>query len=164
RSGLETEALVQMRECEALTQVVRGFEDPAVATPPDPLRNLLNFQSELILPDLAQISYRVRRGSHGRVFKSPYHLGEGFALAHLHKCFGFEPAPPLFRRWKIEERHLGIFVPLGMNDFRKCIDTRVRYFNHGDRRFAFFLKPTDLSTESGERIKNGGFASTRESN
>jgi GTP-binding protein YchF len=61
KAGLETEALVQMRECEALTQVVRGFEDPAVATPPDPVRDLRNFQSELILADLAVIEKRLER-------------------------------------------------------------------------------------------------------
>lgn len=61
KSGLETEALVQMRECEALTQVVRGFEDPAVATPPDPVRDLRNFRSELILADLAVIEKRLER-------------------------------------------------------------------------------------------------------
>ena len=61
KTGLETEALVQMRECEALTQVVRGFEDPAVATPADPVRDLRNFQSELILADLAVIEKRLER-------------------------------------------------------------------------------------------------------
>jgi len=61
KTGLETEALVQMRECEALTQVVRGFEDPAVATPADPVRDLRNFQSELVLADLAVIEKRLER-------------------------------------------------------------------------------------------------------
>ncbi|MBM4256831.1 MAG: redox-regulated ATPase YchF [Deltaproteobacteria bacterium] len=61
KAGLETEALVQMRECEALTQVVRGFEDPAVATSPDPVRDLRNFHSELILADLAVIEKRLDR-------------------------------------------------------------------------------------------------------
>jgi len=61
KTGLETEALVQIRECEALTQVVRGFEDPAVATPADPVRDLRNFQSELILADLAVIEKRLER-------------------------------------------------------------------------------------------------------
>jgi ribosome-binding ATPase len=61
KAGLETEALVQMRECEALTQVVRGFVDPAVAAPPDPVRDLRNFQSELILADLAVIEKRLER-------------------------------------------------------------------------------------------------------
>lgn len=61
KAGLETEALVQMRECEALTQVVRAFVDPAVAAPPDPVRDLRNFQSELILADLAVIEKRLER-------------------------------------------------------------------------------------------------------
>ncbi len=61
KTALETEALVQMRECEALTQVVRAFEDPAVATPPEPVRDLRNFHSELILADLAVIEKRLER-------------------------------------------------------------------------------------------------------
>ncbi|MGE0822642.1 MAG: redox-regulated ATPase YchF [Candidatus Binatia bacterium] len=61
KTGLETEALVQMRECEALTQVVRAFADPAATTPTDPVRDLRNFHSELILADLAVIEKRLDR-------------------------------------------------------------------------------------------------------
>jgi hypothetical protein len=61
KTGLETEALVQMRECEALTQVVRAFEDPAATTPPDVVRDLRNFHCELILADLAVIEKRLER-------------------------------------------------------------------------------------------------------
>jgi len=61
KAGLETEALVQMRESEALAQVVRAFDDPLATTPPDPLRDLRAFQVELILADLAVIEKRLER-------------------------------------------------------------------------------------------------------
>jgi len=59
--GLETEALVQMRECDALAQVVRAFDDPLAPTPPDPLRDLRAFHAELILADLAVVEKRLER-------------------------------------------------------------------------------------------------------
>jgi ribosome-binding ATPase len=61
KAGLETEALVQMRESEALAQVVRAFDDPLATTPPDPLRDLRAFLTELILADLAVIEKRLER-------------------------------------------------------------------------------------------------------
>jgi GTP-binding protein YchF len=61
KSGLETEALVQMREVEALAQVVRAFEDPLSSTSTDPLRELRDFHSELVLADMAVIEKRLER-------------------------------------------------------------------------------------------------------
>jgi hypothetical protein len=61
KTGLETEALVQMRESEALAQVVRAFDDPGAPLPPDPLRDLRGFHTELILADLAVIEKRLER-------------------------------------------------------------------------------------------------------
>jgi ribosome-binding ATPase len=61
KAGLETEALVQMRECEALALVVRAFDDPAATTSADPVRDMRGFQEELILADLAVIEKRIER-------------------------------------------------------------------------------------------------------
>jgi ribosome-binding ATPase len=61
KSGLETEALVQMREVEALAQVVRAFEDPLSSTVTDPLRELREFHTELVLADMAVIEKRLDR-------------------------------------------------------------------------------------------------------
>jgi ribosome-binding ATPase len=61
KTGLETEALVQMRECEALALVVRAFDDPTATTPADPIRDMHGFQEELILADLAVIEKRIER-------------------------------------------------------------------------------------------------------
>jgi len=61
KTSLETEALVQMREVEALAQVVRAFDDPLSSTSTDPLRELREFQTELILADMAVIEKRLER-------------------------------------------------------------------------------------------------------
>jgi len=61
KTGLETEALVQMRECEALAVVVRAFDDPAATTSADPVRDMRAFQEELILADLGVIEKRIER-------------------------------------------------------------------------------------------------------
>ena len=61
KTGLETEALVQMRECEALALVVRAFDDPTATTSADPVRDMRGFQEELILADLAVIEKRIER-------------------------------------------------------------------------------------------------------
>jgi hypothetical protein len=61
KTNLETETLVQMREIEALAQVVRAFDDPAATTPPDPVRDLRAFHAELILTDQAVVEKRLER-------------------------------------------------------------------------------------------------------
>jgi GTP-binding protein YchF len=61
KSGLETEALVQMRESEALAQVVRAFDEPGATTLPDPVRDLRAFHAELVLADLAVVEKRLER-------------------------------------------------------------------------------------------------------
>lgn len=61
KAALDTQSLTQMREAEALAQVVRAFDDPLATTPPDPLRDLRGFHSELILADMAVIEKRLER-------------------------------------------------------------------------------------------------------
>lgn len=61
RAALDTRSLAQMREVEALAQVVRAFHDPLASAPPDALRDLQAFQAELILADLAVIEKRLER-------------------------------------------------------------------------------------------------------
>jgi GTP-binding protein YchF len=50
-----------MREADALVQVVRGFDNPALDKPADLLRDIRNFESELILADLIPIENRLNR-------------------------------------------------------------------------------------------------------
>ncbi len=52
RKGLSSRALVTIREQEALSLVLRDFENPAVEGDADPLRDLKAFSDECILADL----------------------------------------------------------------------------------------------------------------
>jgi GTP-binding protein YchF len=60
-SALEATTVAQMRETDALVQVVRGFPDEATGAPPDPVRDLANFKSELVLADLVLVEKRLER-------------------------------------------------------------------------------------------------------
>jgi GTP-binding protein YchF len=59
--ALDTATLTQMRESDALVQVVRGFADTISGDAPNPLRDLANFKSELLLSDLVLIEKRLER-------------------------------------------------------------------------------------------------------
>lgn len=60
-SALDPTTLTQMRESDALVQVVRGFADPVTGAPADVLRDLTNFKSELLLGDLLLVERRLER-------------------------------------------------------------------------------------------------------
>jgi ribosome-binding ATPase len=60
-NALEPATVVQMRESDALVQVVRGFPDPMTGDAADPVRDLQNFKSELVLADLVLIEKRLER-------------------------------------------------------------------------------------------------------
>ena len=61
KAALDTRSLAQMRELEALAQVVRAFADPMATTPVDPLRDLRGFHTELLLADMGVIEKRLER-------------------------------------------------------------------------------------------------------
>lgn len=58
---LDQATLVQMRDADALVQVVRGFADPSLPDAPDAVRDIQAFQSELVLADLAILEKRAER-------------------------------------------------------------------------------------------------------
>jgi ribosome-binding ATPase len=58
---LDQATLVQMRDADALVQVVRGFADPTTPAPADPGRDIEAFKSELVLADLAIVEKRRER-------------------------------------------------------------------------------------------------------
>lgn len=60
-SALHSGTVVQMRETDALVQVVRGYADPVTGAPADAVRDLANFMSELLLADLVVIEKRLDR-------------------------------------------------------------------------------------------------------
>ncbi|HVY49194.1 MAG TPA: DUF933 domain-containing protein [Minicystis sp.] len=55
------EVLQAMRNADVLVHVVRGFENPSLATPPDPARDEKAFSDELLLLDLGMLEKRVER-------------------------------------------------------------------------------------------------------
>ncbi len=59
--GLDTALLEQIRVADALVHVIRVFEDPGAASPPDPLRDLEEFEGEMILSDLITVENRLER-------------------------------------------------------------------------------------------------------
>ena len=61
KAALDTRSLTQIREVDALTQVVAAFDDPMAVTRAEPLRDLRGFQSELILADMGVIEKRLER-------------------------------------------------------------------------------------------------------
>jgi len=62
RSGVIDQAtLVQMRDADALVQVVRGFPDSATQEAADPRRDIAAFKAELVLADLAVVERRLER-------------------------------------------------------------------------------------------------------
>jgi GTP-binding protein YchF len=58
--GLDRSVLHAMREVDALCQVVRAFVD-AAGTAPDPLREIAEMETEMILADLEVVEKRVER-------------------------------------------------------------------------------------------------------
>ncbi len=60
-SGLDAKIVQHMREVEALVHVVRAFDNPLLTQPADPVRDITNFDSELLLTDLVQIENRITR-------------------------------------------------------------------------------------------------------
>ena len=63
RSGgvLDQATLVQMRDADALVQVLRGFPDPVSQDAAAPARDVDAFKSELVLADLAIVEKRLER-------------------------------------------------------------------------------------------------------
>ena len=61
KAALESQSVAQLREVDALVQVVQAFDDPLASEPAAPVRDLNAFQAELILADLAVIEKRLER-------------------------------------------------------------------------------------------------------
>lgn len=59
--ALDLNWLSQMKEADALAQVVRCFTDPFSQTPPSPFKEIRDFEAELKLTDLAVIENRLGR-------------------------------------------------------------------------------------------------------
>ena len=103
-TALEQSTLVQMRDVDALVQVIRGFPDALTGAPADPLRELGDFRSELILADLAVVEKRL-----ARIRKEH---GKGQEMDLLARCLAALEAETALRRVDLsaaEERMLAGF-------------------------------------------------------
>jgi ribosome-binding ATPase len=61
RTGLDAKLVQHWRDVDALVHVVRAFDTPMLAEPPNPVRDISAFDDELILTDLVQIENRIAR-------------------------------------------------------------------------------------------------------
>jgi GTP-binding protein YchF len=59
--GLDAQTLSAMRECDALVMVVRAFANPMLPDAPNPVRELSDFWSELLISDLGPLENRRER-------------------------------------------------------------------------------------------------------
>ncbi|MBI5508107.1 MAG: redox-regulated ATPase YchF [Deltaproteobacteria bacterium] len=59
--GLDAKLVADMRLSDALVHVVRGFDNPALTRPPDLLRDLEEFEAEMVFSDLVQVESRLDR-------------------------------------------------------------------------------------------------------
>ncbi len=82
KGALPRPVIAVMQSCDALVLVLRAFANPALAEPPDALRDLRTLQAELILSDLGPLENR-----RDRLKKEPGRPGEKELLerciAHL---------------------------------------------------------------------------------
>lgn len=76
------QVLQNMRNADLLVHVVRGFDNPALATPADPARDEQAFNDELLLLDLGTLEKRVERLKKENK-KGPELDGSVKCLAHL---------------------------------------------------------------------------------
>ena len=60
-TGLDAKIVQHMREADALVHIVRAFENPMLLQATNPLRDLENFDTELLLTDLVQVENRLAR-------------------------------------------------------------------------------------------------------
>ncbi len=60
-AGLDTRLVNEMRGVDALVHVVRAFDNPALRRPPDPLRDLGDFEAEMVLTDQVQLEAKLER-------------------------------------------------------------------------------------------------------
>jgi ribosome-binding ATPase len=101
--GLDSATIQALQEADALAVVLRGFEDGSGGGP-SPVRQLVDFESELILNDLGVVERRLERLARER--------GTERQRAALEKCHGALNAEQSLRRTDFspeEEREISSF-------------------------------------------------------
>ena len=59
--GLDAAVIEHVQKCEAFVHVVRAFEAPSLAQPADPMRDLSEFEGEMMMSDLIKVENRLAR-------------------------------------------------------------------------------------------------------
>ncbi|OGQ79439.1 MAG: hypothetical protein A2289_05455 [Deltaproteobacteria bacterium RIFOXYA12_FULL_58_15] len=112
-SGLATHVVNEMRPVDAIVHVVRGFDNPALTRAPDPLRDMQNFESEMILTDLIQVENRLQR-----LIKEG-NKGQERTLIESIKTH-LEDNKPL-RQKELSEQELGLLTGFKFLSLKPCI-------------------------------------------
>ncbi len=81
KKGLSPRGLQQIRDQEALCLVLRGFENPALESDPDPLGDLEAFHTECIFGDLDIVERRLERAKKERASAQELAVLEGAKTA-----------------------------------------------------------------------------------
>lgn len=105
--GLDSQVIQAMQGCDALVLVLGAFDNPLISESPDPIRDLKDFQMELILSDLMPLENRVER--------MKKEAGKDHEKALLQKCIAHLEAEQLLSSLSLEEeeqRELSSFAPL----------------------------------------------------
>lgn len=130
RSVLDAGAVAQLREREALVEVVRGFSGPG-GEAPDPVADACAFTAELVLADLAVVERRLERLRKERgqerekevLERCRAHLEKGEALRTLHlepgaagllAGFALVSLRPLLVVLNVGEAQIGSPMPPGL--------------------------------------------------
>jgi GTP-binding protein YchF len=101
--ALPPEVVQAIRNVDAIAHVVRAFDNPALAAPPDPQRDERAFREELVLMDLALMEKRVARLTKENK--------KGPELDACKRCFDhLEKGEPL-RTLSLSEAELGAIGP-----------------------------------------------------
>jgi len=106
KAGLSPKVVGAMQGCDALVLVLRAFENPALAEPADPLRDLRNLNADLILSDLGPLENRL-----GRLQKEPGKPGE---KPLLEKCIAHLENGAALSSLKLEPAEQEVLAGFGL--------------------------------------------------
>jgi len=124
-SGLDSATIQALQEADALVVVLRGFED-AEGGGPSPVRQLVDFESELILNDMGVVERRLERLARER--------GSERRKAVLEKCHGALNAEQSLRRTELspeDEREISSFAFLSRRPLLAVLNKAEADINRG---------------------------------
>jgi ribosome-binding ATPase len=105
-TALDRTTINQMRDADALVQVVRAFDSPLAGEASDPCRDIDNFKSELLLADLAIVEKRL-----DRLHKEK---GAGQEIALMDRCRAALESETALRDLEISEAEARMILGFGL--------------------------------------------------